>query len=83
MSKQAGNPIDARELSLYATNHFGLYVSRIYSPVLALKLWRYVADDAANLYAKEFGPCAFSPATRDLAAAEIAEHYQDAIEEAA
>jgi len=59
----------SRELLLFATNDAQLYRSRItpiienlkkkikkgtYDKVLALKLWRYAADDAAKRYNKEF-----------------------------
>ncbi len=93
--RQEGNETGARELALYAVNDGDLYRQRalpiianlrrkrargIYDPTLALKLWRYLADDAAKSYSKLFGPCRFSPATRDLAAAEIAAHYQEELE---
>lgn len=60
---------EARELFLFATNDGQLYRSRItpiidnlkkkikkgaYDKVLALKLWRYAADDAAKRYNAEF-----------------------------
>ena len=98
MTKQPANEIDARELALYATNDGDLYRQRaqpimlnlarkmvrgVYDPALAVTAWRYMADDAAKKYSREFGPCAFSPATRDLAAIEIGESYAEELAEIA
>lgn len=64
------DPVAARELADYATNHGDLYRQRItpiianlqrklkrgaYDAEKAVKLWRYAADDAAKRYAAEFG----------------------------
>lgn len=59
-----------------------------YDAALAPKAWRYAADMAAVRYTCEFdantvGPFGcFTPATRDLAAVEIAEHYAEELQEA-
>jgi hypothetical protein len=57
-----------------------------YDSTLALKAWASVAGIAAKEYAKEFcGPDfdyrQFSKATRELAAKEIAEYYEDSLRE--
>ncbi len=93
--RQEGNATDAHELALYAVNDYALYRLRalpiianlrrkkargVYDPALALKAWRYMADEAAKSYSRTFGPCYFPPATRDLAAAEIAEYYAEELE---
>lgn len=95
MTKEADS-IAARELALYAVNDGDLYRSRAlpiianlrrkrakgtYDAALAVKAWRHLADDAAKAYSREFGPVRFSPATRDAAAAEIADHYADHLNE--
>lgn len=91
----AADPIYAREIALFAVNTESLYRQRAlpiianlkrklakgtYDATLALKAWQYLADDAAKLYAKEFGCQLVNKATRTAAAAEIAEHYADALE---
>lgn len=85
----------AHELALYAVNVGSLYTQRAqpimrnlarkmkrgtYDATLAIKAWRYLADDAAKLYSREHGGT-FSPATRDLAAVEIAAHYAEQLAE--
>lgn len=91
-----------RELAVYAQSNGDLYRSRTlpvianlqkkiasgkYDKTLALKLWGYVADDAAQRYHKEFGSAdtpwyaMFSTADRREAAKEIAEYYEDHIRE--
>ena len=95
----------ARELALYAINNGELYRQRTqpvilnqasklaadtFDPTQAPKIWRYVADDAAQRYTREFvvhgsngtyGP--FNVASRVAAAAEIAEHYREDVAEMA
>src|SRR5579872_6559459 len=89
-----GNTVAAHELALYAESNSDLYRQRIepviknlsrkrskniYDRALALKLWKYVADDAAQRYTKEHGGGKgygiFAAATRRKAAAEIQDHY--------
>jgi len=56
-----------------------------YDPELAIKLWRYHADRAAKKYFKEFpdgNDFTFSPATRDLAAKEFRDNYEEHVMEA-
>ena len=87
--------IESRELTLFATNTYSLYVSRAlpiianlrkkiakgtYDPTLALKAWQYLADDAAKLYVKEFGG-SFTKADRIECAAELAECYNAELED--
>ena len=82
----------AREIALFAVNTESLYRQRAlpiianlrkkiakgtYDAALALKAWQYLADDAAKLYAKEYGCPIVNKATRIAAAAEIAEYYAD------
>ena len=55
---------------------------------LAVKLWRYLADNGAKKYAKEFATpgeqgMIFTPATRDIAARELRDTYDEAVREAA
>ena len=89
------NQVD--ELKLFAENDWDLYRQRIY-PVhknlmrkiaagtynheLAKKLWKYVADDAAKRYGKEFGSGdgfkIFSPADRKAVAEVLADEFKDA-----
>jgi hypothetical protein len=91
--KSQPNQGEARELSLYAVNDGQLYHQRTqailanlrkkiakgtYDAEKALKLWQYLADDAARKYREEFGMTGgFNKATRTLAAKEIASHYGD------
>lgn len=97
--RQGADSIAAHELALYAINDSGLYRQQIqpiilnlrrkikrgvYDPILALKLWRYAADNAAKRYNKEYsgrtaGYGIFSVATRELAAKEIADHYSSEV----
>lgn len=91
MTRTIANATDARELALFAVNEGTLYTRRAqpimanlrrkiakgtYDATLAIKAWAYLADDAAKLYAKEYGGN-FNKATREAAAAEIAAHYED------
>lgn len=92
--------VAARELALFAINDADLYRQRItpvienlrkkmrkgiYKHDLAFKLWKYVADDAAKRYNKEFsgttkGYGSFNVPTREAAAREIRLHYNDAFD---
>lgn len=82
----------AREIALFAVNTGSLYQQRAlpimanlrrkiekgtYDETLALKAWQYLADDAAKLYAKEYGCQVVNKATRAVVAAEIADHYSE------
>jgi len=93
---------ESRELVLFAANDENLYRQRIhpvlknlaikkakgtYDPTLALKLWKYVADDAAQRYTKENGGSGngtygiFTPADRRDAAKDLQEEYAENLEE--
>lgn len=91
---QEADPDGARELFLYATNDGDLYRQSalpiianlqrkvkkgVYDAELAIKLWRYHADKAAQKYNKEFGGT-FTPATRDLAAKELRDYYDEDVQ---
>ncbi len=85
----------ANELYLFAVNDANLYRQRIipiianlrkkvskgiYNPELALKLWKYAADDAAKRYNKEYagsskGYGAFNVGTRLSTARQLQNHY--------
>lgn len=87
-----------RELVLYAQNDGDLYRQRVqpimanlrkkmekgtYDPEKAIKVWQYLADDAAKRYTKEFGNNGphggfgiFSPADRYEAAVEFRDDFQ-------
>jgi hypothetical protein len=85
--------VEASELAIYATNDGQLYRQRAqpiiknlalkmrrgtYNADLALKLWLYLADDAAKKYRAEFHMIGgFSKATRIAAAQQIQAHYDD------
>jgi hypothetical protein len=90
----------AHELYLFAVNDAGLYRQRIlpiianlkrkikrgvYDPVLALKLWKYAADDAAQRYTREYGEGkgygVFTVPTRKETAAHLADHYMEHVRE--
>jgi hypothetical protein len=99
MARQECDAVEAQELALYAVNTGDLYRQRAqpiianlarkivagkYDAALALKAWRYLADDAAQRYRREFSMVGgFSPATRDAASAEIAQRYAEELEHAA
>ena len=68
--RENNDTIDADELTLYIDNNADLYRQQvtpiiqnlkrkikngIYDPILALKLWGYLADNGAKRYHKEFG----------------------------
>lgn len=93
---------ESHELFLYAINNGDLYRQRItpiinnlkkkikkgiYNPTLALKLWKYAADDAAQKYTKEFGGSgnksygSFNVADRKKAAIEMQLYYGDELTE--
>lgn len=89
--------VAARELFLFATNDGDLYYSRVtpiianlarkiaagtYDQALALKLWRYAADDAAKRYTAQFGG-AFNVATRGATAVKLDGYYDEDIRDAA
>jgi hypothetical protein len=77
--REPADPTAARELTLFAVNDGDLYRQRaqpiiknlarkmtkgVYNHDLACKGWRYLADDAAKRYTKEFGDsriCLTSP----------------------
>ena len=96
---KTANDTETRELVLYATNDGDLYRQRVlpivanlarkvkkgtFDATLSVKLWRYLADDAAKKYRSDFRMSGgFDPATREAAAREFAEHYDEAIREAA
>jgi len=82
----------ARELFMYGVNDGALYRQRAipiianlrkkiakgtYDPVLALKLWKYWADDAMQRYFKEFGKFTVNVPTRLEAARLAQQHYED------
>lgn len=88
------------ELFLFATNDGNLYRQKItpiitnllkkiakgvYDPALALKLWRYAADDAAQRYTKEFGGSGnssygiFTVAMRKEVAALLQDYYNEEV----
>jgi hypothetical protein len=92
--KQEADTEAAHELVLYAENDGDLYrqsalpiianlqrkvKSGKYDHELAIKLWRYHADRAAKKYNKEHGG-EFSPATRDLAAKEFRDGYDEEVQ---
>lgn len=97
--KRNPRSIESHELTLFAVNDGNLYRQRIepilknlkrkiksgkYDPALALKLWKYAADDAAQRYAKEFGGVwhsMFSVAARKETAKELAEYYTEQLRE--
>ncbi len=92
----------SRELAIYAVNNGDLYRRRtqpiinnlarkiakgVYQDDLALKLWFWLANDAAQRYAREFGSAGdkwfrmFTVADRREAAAELADYYADELHE--
>lgn len=98
-AKKNPRTVESGELAIYAINNADLYRQRTqpilknlklkiakgkYDAALALKLWKYAADDAAQRYAKEFGGVwhkLFSVADRKEAAKEIADHYAEELRE--
>ena len=87
----------ARDLFLYAVNDSALYARKV-TPIIralarhkargtwdasrAVRAWRQLADEADRRYAAEYGAKA-APATRDAAAAMLADHYAEAVDETA
>lgn len=93
-TKQPGDEDAAHELFLYATNDSDLYnrgalpiianlqrkvKKGVYDAELAIKLWRYHADSAAKGYNKEYGGT-FTPATRDMAAKQFRDYYDEDVQ---
>ena len=85
----------ADELKLYGENHSNLYRQRtvpiqrnlskkwnkgVYNHELAVKLWKYWADDAALRYAKEFGGPVANVPTRLAVAKMMADDWQAELE---
>lgn len=97
MTKLHTDTPEARELHLFAINDSQLYYSKItpiidnlkrkikkgtYDKVLALKLWRYAADDAAKRYNAEFmdsrvGFGIFTAPIRNEVATLLQEYYDE------
>lgn len=90
--KQEADEHAATELHLYGVNDSHLHhhsaqpiidnlkkkvKKGTYDHEKATKLWRYHADRAADRYKKEFGSGHFTPATRDMAAKEFRDHYDE------
>ena len=102
-AKQPADNAAARELVLYTTNDADLYRQQVqpiiknlarkmqkgvYNAELAVKLWRYLADNGAKKYAKEFATpgeqgLIFTPATRDIAARDLRDYYDEHVRDAA
>jgi hypothetical protein len=98
-ASSTGDAVAAHELYLFAINDPELYRQRIvpvinnlrkkvkkgiYRADLALKLWRYVADDAAKRYTHGMyghgpGYGIFTVPIREAAARELAAHYASAV----
>jgi len=91
-----GDKVTGHELYLFAVNDGNLYRQRIapiiknlqrkikkdiYDPTLALKLWKYAADDAAQRYTKEYGTGKgygiFTPTVRRYTALELQNYYEE------
>ena len=83
------------ELKLYIENDADLYRQRLvpivkniqnkmksgkYDHSKAPKLWRYLVDDGAKKYSKEFPGVKFDKKVRDAVAKEFADEYKDEIE---
>lgn len=92
-----GDEEAAKELALFAENDGDLYRQRItpcitnlakkmvkgvFDKEKSVKLWQYVADDAAKRYQKEFGDT-FNAGTRRMTAAMLADSYMEEIEDQA
>jgi len=88
----------ARELVLYIENDSQLYrqqgypivlalakrkVNKTYDPQLAVKAYENLVETGMKKYSKEFGKIIANPATRNHAAKELLENYQEAINGAA
>ena len=84
---------ESRELKVYIDNDYNLYKQRyepmvdnqmkklgkrIYNPILAEKMWKYLADEGAKKYQKEFGGSnLFSPADRREVAEMLRDDFED------
>ena len=83
---------EARELKLYIDNDGDLYKQRLipivkniqrkmksgkYDHKKAPKLWKYLVDDGAKKYAKEFPGVKFSKVVKDAVAEEYADEYYE------
>jgi len=83
------------ELKLYIDNDSQLYKQRLvpivkniqrkmksgkYDHKKAPKLWKYLVDDGAKKYQKEFPGVKFSRQEKDAVAQEFADEYKDEIE---
>lgn len=96
-----GDPTAARELELFIENSAQLYRQQLipilknlwrkmqkgtYDHTKAVKLWTYLADRGAKLYAREIAgdpaswPTMFTPATRRITAASLADTYRTMLE---
>ena len=86
---------EARELKLYIDNDGDLYKQRLipivkniqrkmksgkYDHNKAPKLWKYLVDDGAKKYAKEFPGVKFDRKVKDHVAQEFADEYRVEIE---
>ena len=83
------------ELKLYIDNDADLYRQRLvpivkniqrkmksgkYDHKKAPKLWKYLVDDGAKKYQKEFPGVKFSKQEKEMVAQEFADEYKDEIE---
>lgn len=93
----------ATELETYIVNDGTLYRQRVtpmitnlakkmakgtYNRTQAVKLWRYLADDGAKKYNKEFGLGSrgygpWTPAIRNIVAKELRDYYEENVEDEA
>ena len=86
---------EASELKLFIDNDGDLYRQRLvpivkniqkkmksgkYDHKKAPKLWKYLVDDGAKKYAKEFPGVKFDRKVKDYVAQEFADEYKDEIE---
>ena len=86
---------EAYELKLWIENDAQLYRQRLipivkniqnkmktgkYDHKKAPKLWKYLVDDGAKKYAKEFPGVKFDRKVKDYVAQEFADEYKDEIE---
>ena len=95
--KSEGDKEAAKELAMWAENDGDLYKRQILPSIenlakkmvkgafdkeKSVQLWKYTADAAAKSYQKEFGDT-FTAETRRMAAAMLADYYQEDVEEKA
>ena len=86
---------EATELKLFIDNDANLYRQRLvpivkniqrkmmsgkYDHKKAPKLWKYLVDDCAKKYSKEFPGVKFDRKVKDYVAQEYADEYKDEIE---